>query len=85
LRNALIPLVTVMGVHLGHLLGGSFIVETIFAWPGLGRLTVQAIFDRDYPVVMGAALTIAAMYLLINLLVDLAQAWLDPQVAREAV
>ena len=85
LRNALVPLVTVMGVHLGYLLGGSFIVETIFAWPGLGRLTVQAIFDRDYPVVLGAALTIAAMYLVTNLLVDLAQAWLDPQVARETI
>lgn len=85
LRNALIPLVTVMGVQLGHLLGGSFIVETIFGWPGLGRLTVQAIFDRDYPVVLGAALIIAAMYLAINLLVDLAQAWLDPQVARETI
>ncbi|MBI5305157.1 MAG: ABC transporter permease [Chloroflexi bacterium] len=85
LRNSLIPVVTVVGLHLGHLLGGAFIVETIFALPGLGRLTVQAIFDRDAPVVLGATLTVAAIYLAINLLVDLAQGWLDPQVAHAAV
>lgn len=85
MRNSLIPLITVMGVHLGHLLGGSFVVETIFGWPGLGRLTVLAIFDRDYPVVLGAALTVAAIYLFINLLVDLGQAWLDPRVAQKAI
>lgn len=84
-RNSLIPVVTVLGLHLGHLLGGAFIVESIFGWPGLGRLTVQAIFDRDYPVVMGATLTVAVMYLLINFLIDLAHGWLDPQVAHEAI
>ncbi len=72
-------------VSIGHLLGGSFIVESIFGWPGLGRLIVQAIFDRDTPVVLGAALVIAAIYLVINLVVDLAHAWLDPRVAEEAV
>jgi ABC-type dipeptide/oligopeptide/nickel transport system permease component len=81
----MMPVLTVMGLHLGHLLGGSFIVETIFGWPGLGRLAVQAIFDRDYPVVLGAALTVAAIYLLINLLVDLAQGWLDPRVAQQTI
>ena len=85
LRNGMIPVVTVLGLHLGHLLGGAFVVETIFGWPGLGRLTVQAIFDRDAPVVLGAALTVAALYLAINLLVDLAHGQLDPQAARAAV
>lgn len=85
LRNALIPVSTVLGLHLGYLLGGAFIVETIFAWPGLGRLIVQAIFDRDLPVVLGATLTIATMYILINLLVDLLHSWLDPRVAADAV
>ncbi|MBI5651144.1 MAG: ABC transporter permease [Chloroflexi bacterium] len=85
LRNSLIPVVTMLGLHLGHLLGGAFIVETIFGLPGLGRLIVQAIFDRDEPVVLGATLLIAAMYLAINLLVDVAHGWLDPQVAHEAV
>ena len=66
LRNGMIPVVTVLGLHLGHLLGGAFVVETIFGWPGLGRLTVQAIFDRDAPVVLGAALTVAALYLAIQ-------------------
>ena len=85
LRNSLVPLATLLGLYLGRLLGGAFIVETIFGWPGLGRLTVQAIFDRDLPVVLGAALTVAAMYLFINFLVDLGHAWLDPRVAHEAL
>ena len=85
LRNSLIPLVTLLGLYLGRLLGGAFIVETIFGWPGLGRLTVQAIFDRDQPVVLGAALTMATIFLLINFVVDLAHAWLDPRVARETL
>jgi ABC-type dipeptide/oligopeptide/nickel transport system permease component len=85
LRNSIVPLLTVLGTHLGHLLGGAFVVETIFGWPGLGRLAVQGIFDRDYPVVLGAALTVAAVYLLLNLAVDFAQALLDPRVAQEAI
>lgn len=85
MRNSLIPLLAVLGLQLGHLLAGSFVVETIFGWPGLGRLTVMAIFDRDIPVVMGAALVIATIYLLVNLLVDLSHAWLDPRVAGEAI
>jgi ABC-type dipeptide/oligopeptide/nickel transport system permease component len=84
-RNSLIPVINLLGLYLGRLLGGAFIVETIFGWPGLGRLTVQAIFDRDLPVVLGAALTIATMFLIINFLVDLGHAWLDPRVAHEAV
>lgn len=84
-RNSVVPLLTVLGTHLGHLLGGAFVVETIFGWPGLGRLAVQGVFDRDYPVVLGAALTVAAVYLALNLLVDIAQALLDPRVAQEAI
>jgi ABC-type dipeptide/oligopeptide/nickel transport system permease component len=85
LRNGLIPVTAVLGLQLGHLLGGAFIVETIFGWPGLGRLTVQAIFDRDEPVVLGAVLVAALLYLMANLLVDVAHGWLDPRVGREAV
>lgn len=85
LRNGLIPVAAVLSLQLGHLLGGAFIVETIFGWPGLGRLTVQAIFDRDEPVVLGGVLAAAAMYLAVNLLMDLAHGWLDPRVGREAV
>jgi ABC-type dipeptide/oligopeptide/nickel transport system permease component len=84
-RNSLLPVVTILGLQLGHLLGGAFVVETIFGWPGVGRLAVQAIFDRDMPVVLGAALTIAAIYLLINLAVDLAHGVLDPRIGRAAV
>jgi ABC-type dipeptide/oligopeptide/nickel transport system permease component len=85
MRNSLIPVVSMLGLYLGRLLGSAFIVETIFGWPGLGRLTVQAIFDRDLPVVLGAALIVATAYLLINFLVDLAHAWLDPRVAHETI
>lgn len=85
LRNALIPVLTVLGMHLGYILGGAFIVETIFGWPGLGRLTVQAIFDRDLPVVLGATVTIAAIYVVLNLLVDLLHAWMDPRVAADVI
>ena len=85
LRNGLVPVIAVLGLQLGHLLGGAFIVETIFSWPGLGRLAVQAIFDRDDPVVLGTALAAAGMYLVVNLLVDAAHGWLDPRVGREAV
>ena len=84
-RNSLVPVVTLLGLHLGHLLSGAFIVETIFALPGLGRLIVQAIFDRDYPIVLGATLVIATMYIAINFIVDFAHGWLDPQVAHEAL
>jgi ABC-type dipeptide/oligopeptide/nickel transport system permease component len=85
LRNSIIPVVTMLGLHLGHLIGGAFIVETIFGWPGLGRLMIQAIFDRDYPLVLGAALVVAALFMAINLLVDLIHGRLDPQVGVEAV
>lgn len=84
-RNAVLPVITILGLYLGHILSGAFIVETIFAWPGLGRLVVQAIFDRDVPVVVGAVLLIAVIYQALNLAVDLLHAWLDPRVGREAL
>ena len=80
LRNALVPVVTVVGLQFGGLLTGAVIVESIFAWPGLGRLLVQAIRLRDVPVVQGAVLVIAGTYLLVNLLTDVLYAWLDPRI-----
>jgi ABC-type dipeptide/oligopeptide/nickel transport system permease component len=85
LRNCLIPIVTLLSLQLGHLLGGTFLVETIFAWPGLGRLVVQAVFERDYPVLVGAVLLIALIFQVLNLLADLLHAWLDPRVGRGAL
>lgn len=83
LRNALVPVVTVAGLSVGHLLGGSLIVEWVFAWPGMGDLAVSAIHDRDYPLVQGFVLFAAAVYLLVNLVVDLSYARLDPRVRLE--
>jgi peptide/nickel transport system permease protein len=79
LRNALLPVVTVLGVSLGHLLGGTVIIETIFGWPGVGKYAVDGIFLRDYPVVQGFVLYLAVVFLLANLMVDLAYRWLDPR------
>jgi ABC-type dipeptide/oligopeptide/nickel transport system permease component len=79
-RNSLIPIVTILGLQLGVVLTGTVITETIFAWPGVGRLMVQAINGRDYPLVQGCILFIATTYVLVNLLVDVAYAWLDPRV-----
>lgn len=80
LKNALIPIITVIGLQMGGLLAGSIITETIFAWPGLGRLTLQAIQARDYPLVQGCVLTIALTYVMVNLLTDCLYAWADPRV-----
>jgi len=85
LPNGLIPALVLLGLNLAHLVGGAFVVETIFAWPGLGRLMVQAIFDRDIPVVMGAVMVVAPLCLLINLLVDLLHGALDPRLRHEAL
>jgi peptide/nickel transport system permease protein len=79
LQNALLPVVTVLGINLGHLLGGAVIVETIFGWPGVGKYTVEAIFLRDYPVIQGIVLYMALIVLLVNLAVDMAYRWLDPR------
>jgi peptide/nickel transport system permease protein len=80
LRNALLPVATIMGLQLGSLLSGSIITETIFAWPGVGRLTINAINSRDYPLVQGCILVIALGYVLINLLTDLIYGWIDPRI-----
>jgi ABC-type dipeptide/oligopeptide/nickel transport system permease component len=80
LRNASIPIVTIVGIELGTLLGGSVITETIFAWPGVGRLSVQAIFNRDYPVVQAAVFLLASTFVIVNLLVDVMYTYLDPRI-----
>lgn len=80
LRNALIPVVTLTGLSLPFLFSGAVIVETIFAWPGMGRVIVNAIFERNYPVILAANLIIAVMVVLGNLLADVTYAWLDPRI-----
>ena len=80
LKNAAIPIVTIVGIELGTLLGGSVITETIFAWPGVGRLSVQAIYNRDYPVVQAAVFVLATTFVLVNLVVDFLYTYLDPRI-----
>jgi len=80
LKNAAIPIVTIVGIELGTLLGGSVITETIFAWPGVGRLSVQAIANRDYPVVQAAVFLLSTTFVVVNLLVDLMYTYLDPRI-----
>ncbi|MCJ7493067.1 MAG: ABC transporter permease [Deltaproteobacteria bacterium] len=80
LKNALIPVVTIVGMELGTLLGGAVITETVFAWPGVGRLAVQAIYNRDYPVVQAAVFLLASIFVLVNLVVDILYTYLDPRV-----
>ncbi len=80
LKNALIPVVTVMGLQFGTLLGGAVLTETVFSWPGIGRLLVDSILARDYPVVQGAVLLLAVSFVLINLVVDVIYAFLDPRI-----
>lgn len=80
LRNAAVPIITVTGLQLAYLLGGVIIVEVIFAWPGLGFLALQAVEARDYPVVQGAVLLVAMVFLVVNLVVDLLYAAVDPRI-----
>jgi len=79
-RNALIPIITILGLQFGTLLAGTIVTETIFSWPGIGRLTVQAISSRDYPLLQGCILVIALSYVLVNLLTDVFYALIDPRV-----
>jgi peptide/nickel transport system permease protein len=81
--NALLPVITILGIQAGTLLGGSVITETIFAWPGVGRLAIQAIQNRDFPVVQAAVTVVAIIFVLINLLVDVLYAYIDPRVRFE--
>lgn len=83
LRNALIPIVTILGLSLPDLFGGAFIIETIFAWPGMGRLGVLAIFQRNYPLIMGIVVLSAVLIMLGNLLADIGYALVDPRVKYE--
>lgn len=80
LRNALLPVVTILGVEIGGLLSGAVITETVFSWPGIGRLLVDAINQRDLPVVQGCVLLFAAIFVVVNLLVDLAYGFIDPRI-----
>ncbi len=80
LKNAILPIITVLGLDLGGFLGGAVITETIFAWPGVGQLAMQSIYSRDYPVVQATVLLVATGYVLINLLVDVAYAYLNPRI-----
>jgi peptide/nickel transport system permease protein len=80
LRNALLPIVTIIGLQFGTLLGGAVLTETVFSWPGIGRLLVDAIGYRDYPVIQGTVLVIAVGFVLTNLLVDILYAYLDPRI-----
>jgi ABC-type dipeptide/oligopeptide/nickel transport system permease component len=78
--NALIPVITIVGLQFGSLLAGTIVTETIFSWPGIGRLAVQAIAARDYPLLQGCILIIALSYVAVNLLTDLVYAMVDPRV-----
>lgn len=80
LRSALIPVTTVAGIHLGNLLGGAVVIETVFSWPGLGRLALEAVQGRDYAVSLGVLLLSSFMVITANLLVDVLHAWLDPRI-----
>ncbi|NLG08733.1 MAG: ABC transporter permease [Deinococcales bacterium] len=83
LRNSLMPVVTVIGVQFGALLGGAIVIENVFAWPGVGRLIVQAITQRDFPLVQGSVLMLGAVFVIANLLVDLSYGLLDPRIRHE--
>lgn len=85
LRNAWMPLVTATGMHIGELLGGALVIETIFAWPGVGRFAVGAVLNRDYPVMQCFTLLLTALLVLCNLVVDICYAWLDPRTRRAGV
>ena len=80
LKNAAIPIITIMGLQFGTLLGGAVVTETVFSWPGIGRLAIQSIFNRDYPVVQSAVILVASFFVLVNFVVDLAYGWLDPRI-----
>jgi peptide/nickel transport system permease protein len=80
LKNAMIPVISIVGLQFASLLGGAVIVETVFGWPGIGRLAVDAIFNRDIPVIQAVVLVAAVIFVLVNLLVDLLYGWLDPRI-----
>jgi peptide/nickel transport system permease protein len=83
LKNAAIPVVTIMGLQFGTLLSGAVVTETVFSWPGIGRLAIQAIYNRDYPVVQASVFIAAAFFVVINVVVDLLYTFLDPRIRYE--
>ena len=83
LRNALVPTMTILGLQVGGLLGGAFIIEAVFAWHGVGELAVQAISQRDFPVIQGIIVVVATTYVLVNVLIDLSYRLLDPRIEYE--
>lgn len=83
MRNAAVPIVTIVGLQLGNMLGGAVVTETIFSWPGIGRLAIQSIFNRDYPVVQSCVFITAAVFVVLNFLVDLTYGILDPRIRRQ--
>jgi peptide/nickel transport system permease protein len=82
-RNAAVPLVTMLGVYFAFMIGGAFIVEVIFAWPGVGRMVVEAVFTRDYPVVQVGVLFTSILFVTVNLLVDLSYGLIDPRIRND--
>ena len=84
LKNAMIPVVTVIGGEIGSLLGGAVITESIFSWPGVGRLTISSIARRDYPMIQGATLMLCISYMLVNLIVDILYAWFNPRIRLDS-
>jgi len=84
MRNALLPVITLLGLQLGVLLGGAVITEVVFSWPGLGQLTIESIQRRDYPVVQACVLVISLAYVVVNTLTDLVYGWLDPRIRLES-
>jgi ABC-type dipeptide/oligopeptide/nickel transport systems, permease components len=83
LHNASITILTVVGLQIGTLFGGSVVIETIFRWPGLGKLAMDAISNRDYPVLQGFVLLTSAVYVLVNLLTDVSYRWIDPRLREQ--
>lgn len=83
-RNALIPIVTTLGLEINYIIGGDVLVENIFSWPGIGQLLVQSVFSRDYPIVLGSTLALATIFVLVNLVVDGLYSVLDPRISTSA-
>jgi peptide/nickel transport system permease protein len=83
IKNSLIPMITLLGLSVPTIVGGSFITETVFGWPGMGRLGVNAIFQRDYPLIMGVTMMSSLLVVIGNLIADVAYAWVDPRISYQ--
>ena len=83
LKNAFLPVITIIGIQAGYLLAGAVLTETIFSWPGIGKWVYDSILGRDYPIVQGVTLLVAIIFVLVNLLVDLSYAIIDPRISYE--